>query len=120
MVLVKLLLPSTKTAAYVHYPFISEDMIQKVREQKADFNNSALISKSPLLSKAKLFYYILVFHAYKLIGRAVDFAQTNSSWTHNHMSLLWPNLAKKDKLIKLYPPCTVKPLLDIKKPDSSK
>ena len=27
LVLVKLLIPSTKTAAYVHYPFISHDMI---------------------------------------------------------------------------------------------
>lgn len=85
-------MPSTKTAAYVHYPFISEDMIQKVREQRADFNNSAVISKSPVLSKAKLFYYIFVLKVYKMIGRAVDFAQTNSSWTHSHMSSLWPNL----------------------------
>ena len=94
-------------------------MIQKVREQKADFNNSQVISKSPLLSKAKLYYYIIVLKIYKLIGRAVDFAQTNSSWTHDHMSLIWTNLAKKDKLVKLHPPCTVDPLLNIKKPDSS-
>ena len=54
-----------------------------------------------------------------MIGRAVDFAQTNSSWTHNHMSQLWVNLHKKDKMVKLYPPCTVEPLLKIKKPDAS-
>ena len=29
--LTKILLPTTKTAAYVHYPFISLDMIQKVK-----------------------------------------------------------------------------------------
>lgn len=63
---------------------------------------------------------MIVLQVYKMIGRAVDVAQTNSSWTHNHMSSLWPHLLKKDKLIKLYPPCTVKPLLAIKKPDSSK
>lgn len=27
----KILLPTTKTVAYVHYPFISLDMIQKVK-----------------------------------------------------------------------------------------
>ena len=73
-----------------------------------------------MLSKAKLFYYIFVLKIYKLIGRAVDFAQTNSSWTHNHMSLLWSHLDKKDRLVKLYPPCTVQPLLNTTKPDVSK
>ena len=32
-------------------------MIQKVKDNKADFNNSQTISKSPLLSKAKIIYY---------------------------------------------------------------
>ncbi len=39
MVLTKILLPTTKTYAYVHYPFISNDMIRKVRDQKVDYNN---------------------------------------------------------------------------------
>jgi alpha-1,2-mannosyltransferase len=120
LLLTKVFLPSTTTAAYVHYPFISEDMIQKVREQRVDFNNSQLISRSPLLSKAKLVYYLVVLKVYKMIGRTVDFAFTNSSWTHNHMSALWPQLNKKDKLHKVYPPCTVDSLLEIKKPDISK
>lgn len=57
---------------------------------------------------------------YKLIGKAVDFAQTNSTWTHGHMSLLWPNLLNKNLLVKLYPPCTVNSLLKFKKPDCDK
>jgi len=40
LALTKLLLPKTKTLAYVHYPFISQDMIQKIKENRADFNNS--------------------------------------------------------------------------------
>lgn len=67
-------------------------MIQKVREQRADFNNSQTISRSVFLSKLKLYYYIFVLKIYKLIGNSVDLAQTNSSWTHNHMSELWSNL----------------------------
>ena len=115
LVLVKLLVPGIKTMAYVHYPFISHDMIEKVRTKRADFNNSQTISKSAFLSKAKLYYYLIILEVYKLIGRAVDFAQTNSSWTHNHMSLIWNNLKAKDKLYKLYPPCTVDKLLKMKK-----
>jgi alpha-1,2-mannosyltransferase len=39
--LTKILLPTTKTTAYVHYPFISLDMIQKVKERRSDFNNDS-------------------------------------------------------------------------------
>jgi alpha-1,2-mannosyltransferase len=38
--LVKILLPFTECRAYVHYPFISEDMIAKIKERRADFNNN--------------------------------------------------------------------------------
>ncbi len=27
------------TGSYVHYPFISKDMINKVKSRKSDFNN---------------------------------------------------------------------------------
>jgi alpha-1,2-mannosyltransferase len=118
-VAVKLFLPSTTTAAYVHYPFISEEMLQKVREQRSDFNNSQLISRSPLLSRAKLYYYYVVYFIYKLIGWSVNCAQTNSTWTHAHMSKLWPRLLRNGKLSKLYPPCTVDSLLAFKNPDPS-
>jgi alpha-1,2-mannosyltransferase len=92
-------------------------MLQKVREQRSDFNNSQAISKSPILSKAKLAYYYIVFIIYKIIGRFVDFAQANSTWTHEHMKKIWPSLHNSGKLTKLYPPCTVDRLLVLKKPD---
>lgn len=92
-------------------------MLQKVREQRSDFNNSQAISKSPILSKAKLAYYYLVFIIYKIIGKFVDFAQTNSTWTHEHMKKIWPSLYISGKLTKLYPPCTVDRLLVLRKPD---
>ncbi len=92
-------------------------MLQKVREQRSDFNNSQAISKSPLLSKAKLCYYYIVFIIYKIIGKFVDFAQANSTWTHEHMKKIWPSLYKSGKLTKLYPPCTVDRLLVLRKPD---
>lgn len=82
-------------------------MIEKVQSQRQDFNNSQLVSKSPFLSKAKVYYYKIILNLYKLIGKTVDFAQTNSSWTHGHMSKLWGSLNKKGLLQKVYPPCTV-------------
>ena len=36
---VKLLLPTTRCFAYVHYPFISIDMIQKIEDRRVDYNN---------------------------------------------------------------------------------
>lgn len=92
-------------------------MIQKVKEKRADFNNSQAISRSPFLSKGKVYYYQIIFLVYKITGWFVDFAQTNSSWTHNHMKGIWPHLLKRGKLAKLYPPCTVGPLLKVPKPE---
>ena len=45
------------------------------------------------------------------MGWFVDFAQTNSSWTYEHMKEIWSKLDKSSKLIKLYPPCTVNKLI---------
>lgn len=94
-------------------------MIEKVKSQRQDFNNSQVVSKSPFLSKAKLYYYQIILMLYKLIGKTVNFAQTNSSWTHGHMQNLWSSLDKKGLLTKVYPPCTVDSLLDLKKPSCS-
>lgn len=117
LVAFKILLPFSTSAAYVHYPFISGEMLDKVRHQRADFNNSQIISRSPLLSKLKLAYYYVIYFLYKGIGYFVDFAQTNSTWTHSHMTQIWQRLHKKGKLTKLYPPCTVHQLLQLAKPD---
>lgn len=43
-----------KVVSYVHYPTISSDMLGKVTRGEADFNNSAAISKSAVLTTAKL------------------------------------------------------------------
>lgn len=53
------------------------------------------ISNSPIKTKLKLFYYQTIFFLYKFNGFFVDFAQTNSSWTHNHMCQIWTGLNSK-------------------------
>lgn len=82
---VKLLLPTTQCYAYVHYPFISTDMVDKIRNRRVDFNNGAGISNSVWKTKVKLLYYWVILFAYKLVRFTVNKAQANSTWTQNHM-----------------------------------
>lgn len=96
-----------KLVAYVHYPFISNDMIQKL--QIKSYNNSALIASSSLLRNSKIFYYRLLSKIYASCGKCCDLAFTNSTWTHGHIMKSWkecPNI----KIV--YPPCDLSPFID--------
>jgi len=42
--------------AYVHYPTISSNMIERVALRKAIYNNTSVIASSFILSYAKLMY----------------------------------------------------------------
>jgi len=42
--------------AYVHYPTISANMIERVASRKAIYNNASVIASSFILSYAKLAY----------------------------------------------------------------
>ncbi len=75
--------------SYVHYPTISTDMLSKVQNRLADFNNSSAIAKSPILSKLKLIYYTLFAYIYGWMGRCADQVMVNSTWTQNHIVSLW-------------------------------
>lgn len=93
--------------AYVHYPFISNDMIQKLRTKS--FNNSAIIASNSLLQNAKIFYYKYMQEIYSLCGKCCDLAFTNSTWTNGHMVRLW-NQCSSIKI--LYPPCDLSPFTE--------
>jgi alpha-1,2-mannosyltransferase len=45
--------------AYVHYPIISSDMLEKVRQQRPAYNNKGAIASSVTISSLKLVYYQL-------------------------------------------------------------
>ncbi|XP_044300106.1 GDP-Man:Man(3)GlcNAc(2)-PP-Dol alpha-1,2-mannosyltransferase isoform X1 [Varanus komodoensis] len=96
--------------SYVHYPTISTDMLSVVRNQNARFNNAAIITKIPLLSKLKLAYYYLFASIYGLVGSCSDVVMVNSSWTLNHILSLW---RCSDRTNIVYPPCDVQAFLDI-------
>lgn len=61
----------TKIMAYVHYPTISTDMLQKVKDRVKDYNNSGTISSSPTLSHVKWIYYKLFAFLYGITGLCV-------------------------------------------------
>ena len=95
---------STPVCCYTHYPTISTDMLEAVYSQQAAFNNRSIISKSKLLTHAKMAYYRLFALLYKVCGRRSSCVMTNSSWTHGHIKELW---SMGDKARIVYPPCDV-------------
>ena len=48
------LLAGSKILSYTHYPTISTDMLQLVREQRVQYNNNAYISNNTTISYIKL------------------------------------------------------------------
>ncbi|KAI8998417.1 glycosyltransferase family 4 protein [Gaertneriomyces semiglobifer] len=99
-----------RVLTYVHYPTISTDMLTKVANRTTDFNNSAYIAKSSVLSHAKATYYALFATAYSFSGRYADAVLVNSTWTHNHINTLW---AQPEKTTVAYPPCDTSSLSEL-------
>ena len=92
----------SRIVAYVHYPTISTDMLERVGKRQAAFNNSSSVASSSLASRIKLIYYQIFAFVYGLCGGFATIAMVNSSWTRGHISKLWwghhePAL--------VYPPC---------------
>lgn len=104
-----------KVGCYVHYPTISTDMLAKVSGREKSYNNQSIVTKSPVLSSAKLVYYKLFASLYSLVGRASDVIMVNSSWTQNHINKLWQRPSRTHKV---YPPCDVKDFKQIPLPEN--
>ena len=90
-----------RTASYVHYPVVSQDMLQVVQGGVNTFNNARWISRSRFLTKCKVLYYKLFARLYGFVGRRSSVVMVNSTWTHRHISKLW----KCRRLFIVYPPC---------------
>ena len=102
------LLGGARTAAYVHYPTVSTDMLNAVAERQAAFNNASTIASSPLLTALKLGYYRAFAAAYGCAGRTASprAVMTNSSWTQDHIAHLWGGAYGAV----VYPPCPTEAL----------
>ena len=97
-----------KVGCYVHYPTISTDMLDRVTSRVSAYNNAGLISRSPVLSQAKLLYYKLFAYVYGLAGKCSDVIMVNSSWTRGHIDTLWK---AESYTYTVYPPCDTRQFL---------
>ncbi|GAB4846492.1 asparagine-linked glycosylation protein [Ancistrocladus abbreviatus] len=93
---------SCKVICYTHYPTISADMVSRVRDRNAIYNNDTLIAKSIWLSRCKIIYYSLFSWMYGFVGSCAHLAMVNSSWTEAHILKLW-RIPERTK--RVYPPC---------------
>ena len=104
-------LASVPVIAYVHYPTISTDMLDQVRERRPTYNNRRLIAGSANVSQVKLVYYRLFAYLYGCCGKCARLAYCNSSWTRGHIETIWSLPQTSIHLV--YPPCDVKQFLSM-------
>lgn len=105
-----------RVSSYTHYPTISTDMLKRVANRTASFNNKSHVAKNPFFTWAKLSYYRLFASLYGRVGRCCDTVMVNSSWTENHINSIWEIPLKTHRI---YPPCEVTHLKEIQHVPSS-
>ncbi|KAI8837194.1 hypothetical protein BJ741DRAFT_604039 [Chytriomyces cf. hyalinus JEL632] len=103
------LLGCRKVLAYVHYPTISSDMINVVKDGVESYNNRGRVATSPFVRNLKLCYYRLFAMLYSFVGSYADAILANSSWTIAHLNSIW-KLESRSKVV--FPPCETKSLTD--------
>ena len=111
LALSKLLFSSVPTAAYVHYPTISTDMLGSLKEGGQGINAG---TGKGLKGFVKKRYWKLFSKMYGWAGGQVDVVMANSSWTQNHIRSLWgPSRVKCGKAADIevvFPPVAVEQL----------
>ncbi|EGS23098.1 uncharacterized protein CTHT_0015870 [Thermochaetoides thermophila DSM 1495] len=104
------------TAAYVHYPTISTDMLSSLEDEEGTPLTRGLNAGQGRgwRGKAKRMYWRGFAKAYSWVGgKAVDVVMVNSSWTGGHIKELWGSYRKdENKDIEIvYPPVAVSELI---------
>lgn len=97
-----------KVILYIHYPFISTDMLNFVKSSNIGYNNNERIAKSKLLTSLKVIYYNFIAIIYSYVGSVSDVIMVNSKWTSNHIEEIF----KKSPTI-VYPPCDTEKYYDL-------
>jgi alpha-1,2-mannosyltransferase len=104
--------PQMPTAAYVHYPTISTDMLGALDLEPGKGLHAG--AGKGLRGVAKKKYWRLFALIYSWVGGHVDVVMANSSWTRAHMQALWgPYRTKRQKQSEieiLFPPVAVEEL----------
>lgn len=100
-----------RVGAYVHYPTISTDMLQRVRRREAGHTNASWIATSWPVSLFKYVYYQIFAACYGAALRSADVIVCNGSWTKAHIDQLLPRRVGRPWAQPLppvhvvYPPC---------------
>ncbi|KAI0830933.1 glycosyltransferase family 4 protein [Hypoxylon sp. FL0890] len=110
--LCKILFPDMPTAAYVHYPTISTDMLDSLDPKTPVGSQGVNAGKGVGFKGALKRYYWKIFASiYSWMGASVDVVMTNSSWTQGHIQSLWGSRRKQrgreHHIAVVYPPCAV-------------
>lgn len=114
LALSKWLFPNIPTAAYVHYPTISTDMLNSLDAETEKGLNAG--TGKGWRGKLKRQYWRVFAWMYGRAGSGVDVVMTNSSWTQAHIRSLWgPMRAKGHKISDVevvFPPVAVEKVVD--------
>lgn len=112
LALCNFLFPHVPTAAYVHYPTISTDMLSSLDDQRGRGVNAGL--GHGWKGTVKRHYWILFAKLYSWVGGEIDVVMTNSTWTSNHIKSLWQTTRRKRKWTRdihvVFPPVAVEEL----------
>ena len=112
LALSKFLFANVPTAAYVHYPTISTDMLGSLDKEAGQGLNAGTGKGWKGFMKRK--YWHMFAWMYSWVGGNVDVVMTNSSWTQAHIRTLWgPNRLKRHKTSDVevvFPPVAVEEL----------
>ncbi|KAI1760602.1 glycosyltransferase family 4 protein [Hypoxylon sp. FL1150] len=108
----KILFPDIPTAAYVHYPTISTDMLDSLDPKTAVGSQGVNAGKGVGFKGALKKSYWKIFAAiYSWMGASVDVVMTNSTWTQGHIQSIWgprrKQRGRKNSIAVVYPPCAV-------------
>ena len=101
------LFPAIPTAAYVHYPTISTDMLDSLNDKTGErgVNSGAGVGWK---GEAKSRYWHLFARLYGWVGSRIDLVMCNSSWTRGHISALWKAPSSVSSFASVvWPPCAV-------------
>ena len=101
------LFPAIPTAAYVHYPTISTDMLDSLNDTTGErgLNSGA---GTGWKGKVKKQYWYLFARLYGWVGSKIDLVMCNSSWTRGHISALWKVPCSVSSFAAVvWPPCAV-------------
>lgn len=78
-------------------------MLSRVRDQRPSHNNSAWITSSVAVSRAKLLYYRAFAYLYGIAGGFfASRVMVNSNWTRGHVAALWK---RSPPPTVVFPPC---------------